>query len=69
MVKELFAKHASDIEVMDVDIKLDANATTIREKILSEDPSWEELVPPTVAEYLKEKHAASRLKDIRLPRK
>ncbi len=69
IVKELFEKHAPDIEIIDVKMNLNVNATEVRDKILAEDSSWEELVPKSVAEYLKEKNTHDRLKDIQLPRK
>lgn len=69
IVKELFQKHAPDIEIKDVEIKQKINATEIREKILADDKSWTEMVPPEVATYLKNKKVGDRLRDIQLPRK
>ena len=69
IVKELFEKHAPDIEVKDVKIEHKICATDIREKILTDDESWTEMVPTAVATYLKTKKVAERLRDIQLPRK
>ena len=69
IVKELFQKHAPDIEVKDVEIEHKICATDIREKILAGDSSWEGMVPPAIANYLKNLKVADRLRDIQLPRK
>ncbi len=69
IVKELFEKHAPDIEVRDLKPNIQVNATEVRDKILSDDASWEKLVPTQVAKYLKNKNASARLRDVRLPRK
>lgn len=69
IVKELFEKHASDIEVRDIEMKHKICATEIREKILSSDDSWIESVPKEVADYLKTLKAGDRLRDIQLPKK
>jgi len=69
IVKELFERHASDIEIATVKMNLDINATDIRNKILSGDSSWKTLVPAQIAKYLEEKKTYDRLKDIQLPRK
>ena len=69
MVKELFAKHAPDVEIVDLKMNVPVSATEVRAKILADNPSWESLVPTTVAEYLKSRKAHARLKDIQLPRK
>lgn len=69
IVKELFEKHAPDVEVKDIKMEHEINATQIREKILADDDSWTEMVPGPVAEYLREKKIADRLRDVQLPRK
>jgi len=69
IVKELFEKHAPDIEIIDLKINLDVNATEIREKILDDDETWKEMVPAPVAQYMEDKKTHDRLKDIQLPRK
>ncbi|MFH1299208.1 MAG: nicotinamide-nucleotide adenylyltransferase [Patescibacteria group bacterium] len=69
MVKELFQKHAPDIEIKDIEIKHKICATAIREKILQGDESWAKMVPEQVAQYLTKIKVAERLRDIQLPRK
>jgi len=69
IVRELFEKHAPDVKVVKLKMNLKISATEIRKKILTEDKSWEKMVPTAVAKYLKNKKADQRLKDTRLPRK
>ncbi|HAU39555.1 MAG: nicotinamide-nucleotide adenylyltransferase, nicotinamide-nucleotide adenylyltransferase [Candidatus Peregrinibacteria bacterium GW2011_GWF2_43_17] len=69
IVKELFEKHAPDIQIVKLKMNLKISATEIRKKILAQDKSWQTMVPPAITKYLKEKKAFNRLKDTRLPKK